>query len=208
MCLAHRKSDGKPCGGQPRNGADVCRMHGGGAPQVKTAAAERVRQAEIVEAVRTFGLTRDGVSEEQALREELSRTLGHIAWLTVVVADLGAEDVFWGRTAEETGRESGSGTGQRGGDTSRDHATIRREARLNVAVQYLLEERKHLKSLAVEMVKLGLQEREVRLSEQLGHMFASAMLDVLGDEAFELSPVQRERAPEIVSKHLRALGAP
>jgi hypothetical protein len=181
-------------------------MHGGGAPQVKTAAAERVRQAEIVEAVRTFGLTRDGVSEEQALREELSRTLGHIAWLTVVVADLGAEDVFWGRTAEETGRESGSGTGQRGGDTSRDHATIRREARLNVAVQYLLEERKHLKSLAVEMVKLGLQEREVRLSEQLGHMFASAMLDVLGDEAFELSPAQRERAPEIVSRHLRALG--
>ena len=91
---------------------------------------------------------------------------------------------------------------------TRDHATIRREARLNVAVAYLMEERKHLKSLAVDMVKLGLQEREVHLSEQVGHMFASAMLDVLGDEAFELSPVQRERAPEIVSSYLRALGAP
>ena len=204
MCLAHRKSDGKPCGGQPRNGSDVCRMHGGGAPQVKTAAAERVRQAEIVEAVRTFGLTRDGVSEEQALREELSRTLGHIAWLTVVVADLGAEDVFWGRTAEATGRESGSGSG---GDTSRDHATIRREARLNVAVAYLMEERKHLKSLAVEMVRLGLQEREVRLEEQQGHLWASVMRAVLGDEALGLSPAQLEKAPEIVSRHLRLLGA-
>jgi hypothetical protein len=205
MCLAHRKSDGKPCGGQPRNGSDVCRMHGASAPQVKTAAAERVRQVEIVQAARTFGLTRDGVSEEQALREELGRTLGHIAWLEVLVAHLDPEAIFWGRTVEETGRESGSGNG---GDTSRDHATIRREARLNIAVAYLLEERKHLKSLAVEMVKLGLQEREVRLSEQLGHMFASAMLDVLGDEAFGLSPSQREMAPEIVSKYLRALGAP
>jgi hypothetical protein len=180
-------------------------MHGGGASQVKTAATERVEQAAIVQAARTFGVARNGVSEEQALREELGRTLGNIAWLEVVVADLEAEDVFWGRTSEETGRESGSGSG---GDTSRDHATIRREARLNVAVAYLMEERKHLKSLAVDMVKLGLQEREVRLSEQVGHMFASAMLDVLGDEVFGLSPAQRERAPEIVSKHLRAPGAP
>ena len=203
MCLAHRKSDGKPCGGQPRNGADVCRMHGASSPQAIAKAAERIEQAAIVQAARTFGLTRDGVSEEQALREELSRTLGHIAWLTVIVADLEAEDVFWSRTSEETGRESGSGTG---GDTSRDHATIRREARLNIAVQYLLEERKHLKSLAVEMVKLGLQEREVRLSEQLGYLWASVMLAVLDDEVLGLSRAQRERAPEIVSKHLRLLG--
>src|ERR1019366_6036611 len=48
MCLAHRKSDGKPCGGQPRNGSDVCRMHGGGAPRGKTAAAERVRRHDWV----------------------------------------------------------------------------------------------------------------------------------------------------------------
>ena len=208
-CLGHwRLQPAKPCQGWPRNGADVCRMHGGGASQVKAAAAKRIERAAIVQAARTFGLTRDGVSEEQALREELSRTLGHIAWLTVVVADLEAEDVFWGRTAEETGRESGSGTGQRGGDTSRDHATIRREARLNVAVQYLMEERKHLKSLAVEMVRLGLQEREVRIEEQQGHIWAAVMRAVLGDEALGLSPAQLERAPEIVSRHLRALGAP
>jgi hypothetical protein len=178
-------------------------MHGGGARQVKAAAAERVRRAEIVDAARTFGFTRDGVSEEQALREELSRTLGTIAWLEVLVAKLDPEDIVWGRTAEETGRESGTSTG---GDTTKDHATIRREAKLNVAVQYLLEERKHLKSLAVEMVKLGLQEREVRLSEQLGHLWASVMLAVLDDEVLELSPAQRERAPDIVSKHLRLLG--
>ena len=180
-------------------------MHGASSPQAIAKATERIEQAAIIQAARTFSLSRDGVSEEQALREELSRTLGHIAWLEFVVADLEAEDVFWGRTAEETGRESGSGSG---GDTSRDHATIRREARLNIAVAYLMEERKHLRNLAVEMVKLGLQEREVRLEEQQGHLWASVMRAVLGDEALGLSPGQLEKAPEIVSRHLRALGAP
>jgi hypothetical protein len=206
-CLGHRrKHPDEPCRAWPNNGADVCRIHGASSPQAIAKATERIEQAAIIHAARTFGVARDGVSEEQALREELSRTLGHIEWLKVVVADLEAADVFWGLTAEQTGRESGSSLGQREGDTSRDHATIRREAKPNVAVQYLLEERKHLKSLAVEMVKLGLQEREVRLEEQQGHMWASVMRAVLGDEALGLSPAQLEQAPAIVSKHLRALG--
>jgi hypothetical protein len=207
MCLAHRKSDGKPCGGRSRNGADVCRMHGGSAPQAIAKAAERIEQAAVVRAARTFGLAREGVSEEQALREELSRTLGHVAWLEFVVADLEAANVFWGRTAEETGRKSGSGTGQRGGDTTKDHATIWREARLNVAVQNLMEERKLLKSLAIEMVRFGLREREVCLCEQQGHLWASIMRAVLGNQALGLSPAQPEKAPEIVSRHRRLVGA-
>jgi hypothetical protein len=182
----------------------VCRIHGASAPQAIAKATERIEQAAIIRAARTFGVTRDGVSEEQALREELSRTLGHIAWLEFVVADLEAEDVFWGRTAEETGRESGSSSG---GDTSRDHATIRREARLNVAVQSLMEGRKLLKSLAIEMVRLGLREHEVRLSEQQGHLWASVMRAVLGNQALGLSPAQLEKAPEIVSRHRRLVGA-
>ena len=37
-----RRTDGEPCGRFPTRGADVCRSHGGGAPQVRAAAAERV----------------------------------------------------------------------------------------------------------------------------------------------------------------------
>ena len=204
-CLGHRrKHPDEPCRAWPNNGSDVCRIHGASSPQAIAKATERIEQAAIIQAARTFGVAREGVSEEQALREELSRTLGHIEWLKFVVADLEAEDVFWGRTAEETGRESGSSSG---GDTTKDHATIRREARLNVVVGYLMEERKHLKSLAVEMVKLGLQEREVRIEEQQGHLWASVMRAVLDDEALGLSAEQLDRAPEIVSRHLRLVGA-
>jgi hypothetical protein len=193
---------GERCRRAAARGAVVCASHGAKAPQVKAKAAERVARAEIAQAVRTFGLNRAGVSEEEALRQELGRTLGHIAWLEVLVANLEPADLFWGRVAEQTGRESGSGTG---GDTTRDHAMIRREARVSVPLAHLLEERKHLKSLAVEMVRLGLQEREVRIEEQQGHLWASVMRAVLGDEALGLSAAQLEVAPEIVSRHLRLL---
>jgi hypothetical protein len=154
--LAHRKSDGQPCREHPIDGLDVCYHHGGATKNARAAATERVARAEIVQVARTLGLARDGVSEAQAMREELSRTLAHIEWLEVVVTDLGAEEVFWARTMEETGRESGSVTGQSEGGTTRDHAKVRREARLNVAVQYLMTERKHLVVVAGKMIELGI----------------------------------------------------
>lgn len=43
-CKAHRKN-GDPCKNRPVNGATVCRMHGGGAPQVRKKAAERIAEA-------------------------------------------------------------------------------------------------------------------------------------------------------------------
>jgi hypothetical protein len=41
-CTARRKND-EPCGSKAIRGGTVCRMHSGGAPQVKGAAAARLR---------------------------------------------------------------------------------------------------------------------------------------------------------------------
>ncbi len=41
-CAGHRSGDGQPCGVRPITGGTVCQTHGGRAPQVKRAAAERV----------------------------------------------------------------------------------------------------------------------------------------------------------------------
>jgi hypothetical protein len=38
-----RRKNGEPCGAKAIRGGTVCRMHGGGAPQVKAAAAARLR---------------------------------------------------------------------------------------------------------------------------------------------------------------------
>ena len=42
-----RRTDGRPCGRFPTRGADVCRSHGAGAPQVRAAAAERVLDGKV-----------------------------------------------------------------------------------------------------------------------------------------------------------------
>lgn len=41
-CTAHRRHGRGPCGAWAVRGATVCRMHGGAAPQVRRAAAERL----------------------------------------------------------------------------------------------------------------------------------------------------------------------
>ncbi len=45
-CAGHRSGDGQPCGRRPVIGATVCFTHGGSAPQVKRAAAERTATLE------------------------------------------------------------------------------------------------------------------------------------------------------------------
>jgi hypothetical protein len=47
ICTAHSKRTGKPCTKPAISGGNVCRMHGGSAPQVKAAAMRRL--AELVD---------------------------------------------------------------------------------------------------------------------------------------------------------------
>ena len=44
-CTAKAKSTGVRCGNAPIPGGNVCRIHGGAAPQVRTASARRVLEA-------------------------------------------------------------------------------------------------------------------------------------------------------------------
>jgi len=52
-CTAHRQRDGKPCGAWAVRGTNVCRIHGGMAPQVRRKAAERqaIAQDEVLKSL-------------------------------------------------------------------------------------------------------------------------------------------------------------
>lgn len=179
----------------------MCASHGAKAPQVKAAAAERVRQAEIVEAARVYGVPRE-VEPALGLLEEVYRTAGTISWLGDIVAGLEPPDIVFGTTRLE--RSTGTGTGQRGGDT--ESTTAVREAKLNLWVELLFRERKHFAEVCARAVALGLAGREVQIAEQQGRLVASIVRAILGDEVLALSPAQLEHASEVVSRHFRLVG--
>lgn len=56
-----------------------------------------------------------------------------------------------------------------------------------------------------DMVKLGLEERQVRLAEEHGALIAQAIRAILAD--LQLTPEQQARVSEVVPRHLRALVA-
>jgi hypothetical protein len=146
----------------------VCRIHGASSPQAIAKAAERVRQAEIVEAARVYGVPRE-IEPAIGIREEIWRTAGTISWLGEIVAGLKQEDIVFGTSRIE--RSTGSGTGQREGST--ESTTAVREAKLNPWVELLFRERKHFAEVCAKAVALGLADREAQIAEQQGHMVAA-----------------------------------
>lgn len=79
MCSARSKQTGKPCGRRAIPGGNVCRWHGGAAPQVKIAAMQRLQDFQDRAISRLFALAEDGnypSTSYQAVRDVLDRTLG------------------------------------------------------------------------------------------------------------------------------------
>jgi hypothetical protein len=77
-CTAHSRS-GARCKGRPIRGGSVCRMHGGGAPQVKRKAAERLLalQSPAIDRLQTLmAQTEAPATAYAAVRDVLDRTMG------------------------------------------------------------------------------------------------------------------------------------
>lgn len=77
QCSARAKGTGKRCRRPSALGANVCRMHGGSAPQVKAKAARRLEQAADVLVQRLLQFALDGNVEDatalRAIRDALDR---------------------------------------------------------------------------------------------------------------------------------------
>lgn len=78
-CGARAKHSGKPCKYPAIAGGTVCRFHGGGAPQVKAKALERLQAYQNKAIDRLFQLaeqTQFPSTAMQAVRDVLDRTMG------------------------------------------------------------------------------------------------------------------------------------
>lgn len=197
-CLGRSKKTGAQCGDIAMKGQDVCRSHGGRAPQNLKAAELRMAEERARTLVETYGRKIETTATE-ALLEEVQWTAGHVAWLrervqeieTVEDAGVDAENgLVWGTIRRKSGGED------RG---------VTEEATPNVWLRLYQQERTHLVKVCSEAIRAGIEERRVRLAEQQGSLVAQVIRAILGD--LELSPEQQARVPEVVPRHLRALAS-
>lgn len=186
-----KRSNGQPCSKWPMAGQRVCNTHGGSSPQAKAAAERRVQSAQALAAVTTFGLPRE-VDPRDALLEEVYRTAGAVDWLTQKVREVQADDVIWGK-AEEVDKQA---TEFSGTDTTH-------KATVNLWVDLLNRERKHLVDVCKAAIGAGLEERRVRLAESQGAMLAGVIKAILGD--LDLTPEQSAKVATVVPRHLRSV---
>ncbi|MEU5596685.1 hypothetical protein [Streptomyces sp. NPDC020298] len=197
-CWGRNKKSGKQCGAPAMTGQNVCRFHGGAAPQNLRAAEQRVTEAKARALVETYGRKIETTATE-ALLDEVQWTAGHVAYLRERVQEIeagpvsgadGEHPLVWGKTKKKTGGE--------------DFGTTE-EAVPNVWLRLYQQERAHLVKVCAEAIKAGIEERRIKLAEQQGALVARAIKAILGD--LQLTPDQEARVPEVVPRHLRALAS-
>jgi hypothetical protein len=169
-----------PCRNPVPRPGDVCRFHGGAAPQVKAARERRRQHEEATEAVRTYGLPVD-IAPEDALLEEVHRTAGHVAYLNAIVGEGKRSDLM----------QWVVGAGDEGGAAYQ---------RRSVWVELYQEERKHLVGVCKAAITAGIAERQVRLAERQGELVGELLRVAI--EAARLTPDQQQAAYSAVRGHL------
>lgn len=72
----------------PHRGIGPCSLHLGNTPTIVQATARQ----EVRVMMRRYGAPVDGIDAEDALREEIARTVGHVRWLAETVAEIGDDE--------------------------------------------------------------------------------------------------------------------
>lgn len=207
-CTGHTKN-GTNAGGPCRMNCppgEVCRVHGGSAPQVKAAREKRRQEAAAANAVATLGLPIDTTPTE-ALLEEVRWTAGHVHWLRSKVQEIEARGLVWGTTRTET---EGSGAlaltvhdGEITEVGSAPSTKTIQTASPSIWYELYTRERAHLVKVCEAALRAGVEERRVRLAEQQGDLVALAITRIL--DALNLTPDQQALVGTVVPAQLRLI---
>ncbi len=163
QCKAIAKRSGKQCTKAAIRGGTVCESHGGGAPQVKAAAARALATAKASAATARLGLRVEGDPIAHML-DVIAYQAGLVAYWRERVEALDEDSLTWGTTKVKIG-------GDDGGET--------REAKPHIAYSLLDEAQSKLVRYCAEALKAGVAERQVRLAEQQGSLMSALQRAVL-----------------------------
>lgn len=216
-CTARKKGKdgqkGERCKAWALKGQSVCRVHGGGAPQNRAAAARRLAEERALELLQTYGRPVE-TTPSDALLDEVKWTAGHVAWLRQRVQEIEEAETATGRhpdTDDEDASGPGAGRphplvwGVTRRKTGGDDWGRTEEAAPNIWLRLYQQERAHLVKVCEAAIRAGIEERKVRVAEQQGAQVAAVIRGVLAD--LRLTPVQQALVSEVVPRHLRALAS-
>lgn len=175
-CLGHVRKTSKPCMGNPPAGGKVCRMHGGGAPQVKEAADRREATDRAVKELVKLGYPVD-IEPGEALLQQVREAAGNVAFLRERVQEL----------------EVLIAQGPFG-------------AYVDPHVDLYDKERERLAKFAKLALDAGVAERQVQIAEKQGALVADVIRKLLDDPTLGLTPAQRKQGRVIAAGHLRLVG--
>lgn len=181
-CSKHRQTDGQPCGAPTIKGTQTCRKHAG--KKVETIRQEVAARRALAE----LDLDQDANPLDELLTE-VQRAAAAVRWLADKVNTLEEREMTHGitRTVQHA-------------DGSRD---VTAQAAINLWVRMWQDERDRLARVCKMTLDAGVDERRVRLAESQGRM----IVDVIRATLSELQVEETEEVHQVVSRHLRAIGA-
>lgn len=199
-----KKTDGsgdtcrRPAGDRTSHqGRGRCYLHGGNTPgQVIKAERE-----EVYERARTYGASIN-IAPEQALKEEVCRTAGHVRWLSEVVANILHEGDGYEIFQDEEGKQMfRPKTGLKQMDNSGKFE------KASVWVEMYQKERDMLVRVCKVALDAGIAQREIQLAEAQGEMMGRIVIAVIGDPELGLTMELQEIARRVFGRHMRAFSA-
>jgi hypothetical protein len=194
-CKGHRR-DGEPCGNYAMTGGLVCTMHGGKSPQALAAAERRVTE-EKAQALAARFVIPVRTTAREALTEELGRVTALVAWLDERCAELRDRgELAWGQVSRTVQGDAQGGARR---------TTIVLAASQHPFAAWYERERVHLSRLAVEMARIGIEERHALVAEQQAAFLKQILDAVFTDPRLRMSPDQMRVLPSVVSEQVRAL---
>lgn len=175
-------------------GTNVCRVHGGMAPQVREAGRRRILEQQTL---KRLGLLHE-VSPEEALLQQVYESAGNVALYRTLIETL-RPDVL-GVELDEEGNIIRGLAGPTGSKAKRH------EAEPHVWVNMYDRERDRLVRYAKAAADIGISDRLVRLAERQGELVAKIYERALTDPAWGLSESQRALGRQVLGRHLRSVG--
>ena len=219
--------DLRPCRNHPVPGADVCRYHGGSAPQVKARAAARVVEEKATAVLQrgladAYGEHVPDIDPGDAMLRAVSWKYAEVVALRGKVAELDDDARVWG--AKQTEQMAGHGDDAPVPEGMAPATKVVMAAGANIWWQMLRTAEEQLVKFAAAARAAGCDERRVRLAEQQGDLVATAlgailaaMLDVVvaavesifaaapGDALDALRRAWSDAVAEVVPRELRRI---